>query len=64
MSSTDSALEVDELARSIFIKSAPSLFDASSKVVLVRVLGSKNKLAIVLPSKLFVLTLSASSNIS
>ena len=37
---------MEELATSIFMKSAESLFDASSNVVFVLVLGSKNKLAI------------------
>ena len=47
----DSPFSVEELAISILIKSADSRFAASSKVVFVLVLGSKNKLAIVFPSK-------------
>ena len=39
------------LLESILIKTAERLFAASSKVVFVLVLGSKNKLAIVFPSK-------------
>ena len=52
MSIIDSPFKVDELAMSILIKSAESFFEANSNVVLVRVLGSKNKLATVLPSRL------------
>ena len=58
ISRIDSPLSVEELAISILIKSADNLFEASSNVVLVLVLGSKNKLAIVLPSKSLNLLLS------
>ena len=47
----DSPFRVDEFAISILIKSADSRFAANSKVVFVLVLGSKNKLAIILPSR-------------
>ena len=45
MSTIDSPFNVDEFDMSIFMKSADNRLDASSNVVFVRVLGSKNRLA-------------------